>query len=304
MKLLIVVNPISGGRNKEEFRDDAGSLCKRYGIELEYFHTTGDNDAEKLREKINKYDPDRVVSVGGDGTTLLTCISLKDMDIPFGIVPMGSANGMARELNVPANPINAFNDIIMSEIIIPMDLIRVNQEHYSLHLGDVGINAHMVEKFSQEKNRGWLSYAKHFLDAVKNTAKFNVEMTINGEKIKHEAFAVSLANARMYGTGAIINPKGNPHDGKFEIVVVKQNDLSGIINLGLTSISEKALENLEDYYDIYQVEEVQIQFEEPKLLQLDGELIGKFEKIQANILPSAAKFITTKNNQFLNQKNS
>jgi YegS/Rv2252/BmrU family lipid kinase len=299
MKLLIVVNPISGGKNKEIFIQEAEVLCRKYGIQWEYFHTTGENDSEKLRTKIGRSYPDRVVTVGGDGTTLMTCIALMNIDIPFGIIPMGSANGMAKELNVPANPINAFKDIIISQLIIPIDLIQVNQKHYSLHLGDVGVNAHMVEKFSHEKNRGWLSYAKHFVDAIKNTPKFKVELDFEGQVVKLDAFAIVIANARMYGTGAIVNPIGNPHDGLFEIVVVKQSDLSGIINLGLTSISEKAIDNLADYYEIFQVKDINIKFEEPKLLQLDGELIEKFKNIHTRIIPAAARFITTSENHFL-----
>ncbi len=302
MKFLMVLNPISGGKNKDMFISEAEELCKKYGIHWEYFHTTGANDEAELNKSIKSTNPDRIVSIGGDGTTLMTCISLKGSDIPFGIIPFGSANGMAKELNVPNNPIEAFKDIIMSELIIPIDLVRVNQKYFSLHLGDVGANAHMVEKFTKEKNRGWLSYAKHFVDAIQNTQKFNVELNINGEIIQQEAFSVIIANARMYGTGAIVNPKGNPHDGKFEIVVVKQSDLSGIINLGLTSISEKALDNLEDYYDIFQLDKAKIKFDEAKMLQLDGELIGKFSEIEVDIISSAANFITTRNNQFLSRE--
>jgi YegS/Rv2252/BmrU family lipid kinase len=295
----LVINPISGGKNKDDFLKEADQICKKYGIDSELFYTTGENDAIKLRKVIERKSPDRIISVGGDGTTLFTCISILDMEVPFGIVPMGSANGMARELNVSGIPMDAFKDIIMSELIIPIDLIRVNKKHYSLHLGDVGANANMVEKFSKEKNRGWLSYAKHFVDAIQNTSIFNVELNIKGEKIQHEAYAIIIANARMYGTGAVVNPKGNPHDGKFEIVVVKQSDLSGIINLGLTSISDKAINNLEEYYEIYQLEEINIQFEEKKMLQLDGELIGRFDHIHADIIPSAAQFITTAENRFI-----
>jgi len=299
MKLLIVVNPISGGKNKDLFIKEAESLCSKYGVDWEYFHTTGENDVEKLHDYVINNPPDRVVSVGGDGTTLMSSLALNNTRIPLGIIPMGSANGMAKELAVPSNTIEAFKDILLSKLIIPLDLIRVNKEYYSLHLGDVGINAHMVEQFSKEKNRGWLSYAKHFVDAIQNTPKFKVEIEIDGQKINHEAYAVAIANARMYGTGAIVNPKGNPHDGLFEIVIVKQNDLSGIINLGLTSITEKAIEALADYYEIYQVKEVKIKFEEPKMLQLDGELIGNLSEIEAEIVPAAVNFITTRDNQFI-----
>jgi diacylglycerol kinase (ATP) len=103
----------------------------------------------------------------------------------------------------------------------------------------------------------------------------------------------------MYGTGAIVNPSGNPHDGLFEIVVIKQNDLSGLINLGLTAITDKALELLEGYSDVYQVRAAEIKLFEEKLLQLDGEVIGKHDRVFAEIVPSGVSYISTHDNRFV-----
>ena len=98
MKLLLVVNPISGGKDKEIFINKAEAYCKKYGIAYEYFHTTGEDDVKKLASAVDKVAPDRVVSIGGDGTTLMTALALQHSSVPFGIIPMGSANGMAKEL--------------------------------------------------------------------------------------------------------------------------------------------------------------------------------------------------------------
>ena len=140
MTLLLVVNPISGGKSKEIFINNAEAYCHKYGILFEYFHTTGEDDINKLKAAIEKIVPDRVVSIGGDGTTLMTSLALQKSRIPFGIIPMGSANGMAKELSVPNDPMLAFQDIVASQIILPMDLVKVN-DNYTIHLGDVGINA-------------------------------------------------------------------------------------------------------------------------------------------------------------------
>lgn len=299
MKLLFVLNPISGGKNKNQFLENASRFCEKYGIQTSTFETTGKDDIRKLRKEVSRICPTRVVSIGGDGTTLMTSQALQGSKIPFGIIPMGSANGMAKELGVSPEPMYALQDIIISKIIIPLDLIKVNDKHYTIHLGDIGINAAMVENFAKEQNRGWLAYAKHFVDAVKNSPIFQVEIEIGDKVYQHEAYSVLIANTRMYGTGAIVNPKGNPHDGKFEIVVIKQNDLSGLINLGLTAITEKALEALEGYSDIYQVEKVNIKLKESKLLQLDGEVIGKSKEIKAEIVPAGVKYISTQDNEFM-----
>ena len=75
MKLLLVVNPISGGKDKENFIKKAEAYCSKYGIPYEYFHTTGEDDVKKLAEAVKSEKPDKVVSIGGDGTTLMTALA-------------------------------------------------------------------------------------------------------------------------------------------------------------------------------------------------------------------------------------
>lgn len=300
MKLLIVINPISGGKNKEMFIKNAEAFCKKYGIPYEYFHTTGEDDINKLKSAIGDISPDRVVSVGGDGTTLMTALALQNSSVPFGIIPMGSANGMAKELSVPIDHMKAFQDIVLSEIIVPIDVIKVNDD-YTMHLGDVGMNASMVENFAKEEGRGWTAYAKHFVNAVKNASLFNVTIETEEGTYEHKAYSLLIANTRMYGTGAIVNPKGNPHDGTFEIVVVTKRDWSGIINLGLTAFDQRALRALDDYAETYSVKSALIKFSEVKMLQLDGEIIGECESIQAEIIPGGVQFVSTGDNHFVEQ---
>ncbi len=302
MKLLLVVNPISGGNRKNAFLESAEAFLEKYGIAYAYFHTTGEDDIRKLKTAVRQMTPDRVISIGGDGTTLMTSMALQHTNVPFGIIPMGSANGMARELSVANDPILSLQDIILSQIIVPLDLVKVN-DNYTIHIGDVGINAAMVDNFSKEEGRGWAAYAKHFVDAVSNAEKFDVAIEIDHEKHEHSAYSVLIANARMYGTGAIVNPQGNPHDGLFEVVVVIKNDWSGILNLGLTAVDPRAIKALEGYAVIYQAAAVNILFEKPQLLQLDGEVIGEYKKIEAEIIPAAVRYISTKENSLVGNMN-
>ncbi|PWJ34177.1 diacylglycerol/lipid kinase family protein [Sediminitomix flava] len=298
MKVLLVVNPISGSTDKTEFINQAKSLCQKYGIELEEFHTTGKDDVINLEHKVKEYTPDKVASVGGDGTTLMTSLALLGSHAPMGIVPLGSANGMAKELGVSHDPLTAFHDILLTQVKMPLDIIKVNSEFCSIHLGDVGINATIVEKYSKEEERGWAAYAKHFFSAIAESELFNVSIEIDGEIKKHEAYTVIIANTRMYGTGAVINPKGNPHDGLLEIVVVHKRNLEGLINLGLSTISEDLVSKVEDHAKIYQVEKAKITFEEPKTLQLDGELTGKHKELCIEIIPGAVNYLSTTDNIF------
>jgi diacylglycerol kinase family enzyme len=135
MKLLFIVNPISGGVNKEPFLKNAQQLCSRYGIALTIFKTTGKNDKEQLQKILGKEQPDKVAAVGGDGTVLFAATSLLGTALPLGIIPKGSANGMAKELGVNVNAIEALKDLIMSEVYRSLDLLKINGKHFSMHIG-------------------------------------------------------------------------------------------------------------------------------------------------------------------------
>ncbi|MCF8713990.1 lipid kinase [Joostella atrarenae] len=293
MKLLFVVNPISGGVDKKPFLREAESLCNNYGIEYSIFKTTGVNDEEGVKKIIDEFQPNKVASVGGDGTTLFTAIALLETKIPMGIIPLGSANGMAVELFVNPKPIEALKNIIMSDVIGHLDMVKVNGEHYSIHIGDVGINAQIVEAYDKDENRGMVTYAKYFIDEVKKVDLIHVAINANGKSIDKSGIMVCICNSRKYGTGVPINLTGNPMDGKFEIVVVKKIDTNSIIKAGLSKFEEGFYDR--ENIEILSTDKAQLSFDKPRLLQLDGEVIGKYKDIEVEILSGGVNLISTKN---------
>lgn len=297
MKLLFIVNPISGGVNKEPFLTEAKALCEKYGINYKIFKTTGENDLENATKVLHEFQPDKVVSVGGDGTTLFTSLLLMDTDYPFGIIPLGSANGMATELYVNPKPLEALKDIIMSETIAGLDLIKINDKYFTLHLGDVGVNAQLVQAYEKDSQRGMSTYAKYFIDQLTHLDPFTVSITLNGQKIEEKAHMVAICNARKYGTGVALNTTGNPMDGLFEIVVIKDINVISLINAGLSTIDENYINNNTSL--VYSTKKASISFQQPRLLQLDGEVIGEFEEIHVELLEGAVNYITTKENLYL-----
>ena len=294
MKILLVVNPISGGVDKEPFLRKSETLLNKYGIDHKVFKTTGVNDEHELKIILDEYQPDRVASVGGDGTTLFTAIALLGTDYPMGIIPQGSANGMATELFVNPDPIEALKDLIMSNTIRGLDLLLVNDQYYTTHIGDVGINANIVDAYSKDKNRGMITYAKYFLEELDKLKYFNITVKANGETTRVNGLMVSICNSRKYGTGVPLNAVGNPMDGKFEIVIVEKVDTISLIKAGLAKFDEEYLKS--QYSKLIVTKEAEIEFEEPRLLQLDGEVIGMFDKIDVKILTGAIKLITHHDN--------
>ncbi len=302
MKLLFVVNPISGGVNKEPFLKEAKSICEKYGIKYHIFKTSGKDDEKHLYDVLSEYNPDKVASVGGDGTTLFTSVALLNSAIPMGIIPLGSANGMATELFVNPDPTEALNDIIMSDMIGELDMLIVNDKYYSIHIGDVGINAQIVESYEKDKNRGMVTYAKYFLEELKRTKPFEIQVEADGKTIKEKGVMAGICNSRKYGTGVPLNIKGNPMDGKFEIVIVKRIDSNSLLKAGLSKFDES-------FYDsqngvVISTDKAIIQFDQAMLLQLDGEIIGKFKQLKVEVLQGAVKLITNNDNLYIQEKSS
>lgn len=297
MKILFVVNPISGGVNKEPFIKKAKLLCEKYGIGYRFFKTSGKDDGKHLEENILDYQPDKIASVGGDGTTLFTATTLLNHTIPMGIIPLGSANGMATELFVNPEPLEALKDIIMSEIVAGIDMLVVNDKFHTMHIGDVGINAGIIDAYSKDKNRGMATYAKYFIDEMKKLNPFKFSIIANGKTIEKSGLMVGICNARKYGTGVPLNISGNPMDGKFEIVVVENINLHSLIKAGLSKFDERF--HSSQYGFVISTNKAEISFDKPRLLQLDGEVIGKFLKLSIKIRKGAVKFITNNDNKYI-----
>lgn len=295
MKLLFIVNPISGGVNKEPFLKEAKELCNSYGIEYSIFKTTGQDDEKIALRQLHEFQPDKVVSVGGDGTTLFTAITLLETGYPMGIIPLGSANGMATELFVNPVPIEALQDLIMSQIIGDLDLILVNNEHYTMHVGDVGINAKIVESYEKDTNRGMVTYAKYFIEELGKIKPFHVHARTDSDEYEGSVVMSAICNARKYGTGVPLNLIGNPMDGKLELVFVEKIDLASLIRSGLSSFNENYFDN--QVSTVIQCKKAELTFDEPLLLQLDGEIIEKYKTIDIELIPGAVKLITTTNNK-------
>lgn len=294
MKILLIVNPISGGVDKEPFLKEASKYLIKYGITFKVFKTTGENDEQEALKCIDQFKPDKIASVGGDGTTLFVSTLLLNTSYKMGIIPLGSANGMATELFVNSDPLEALKDIVMSEIVEGLDMIKINNEHHTLHIGDVGINASIVSSYEKDKNRGMATYAKYFLEELTKLKPFEVLVKTDEKEIKTKVLMVAICNARKYGTGVPLNIIGNPMDGKFEIVLIEKIDAKALLAAGLSAFNDK-------FYDaqtssVIQTDSAEVIFDQPRLLQLDGEVIQSYHSLKIELLKGAVNLITNKDN--------
>ncbi len=283
LKILFVINPNSGRNSRENKEDLIRNHVESSGISADFLLLTGDNDETAIRDQITASNPGRVIAVGGDGTVTLVAKQLLGKNIALGIIPAGSANGMAKELGIPEITESAL-EIAVNGQIRDSDVIRINNEHVCLHLSDIGLNAQLVKHFEEGKVRGKLGYAMVVIKTLWRRTRMEVTIKSGKEEQKHDAVMVVIANATKYGTGAIINPEGSLYDGLFEVVIVKKLDALFKMLLIQRPFNPEKIE-------VFHATSLLITTRKKVHFQVDGEYIGRLKRIEGEIMPGQLKLI-------------
>lgn len=288
MTFLFAINPVSGGTDKTVWEEGITAFFADSPHTCHQFHLDGKTDDDTIRQQIDRHKPDCVVAVGGDGTIKIVATALLGSPIPLGVLPAGSANGMARELGIPPD-VNGSLSLLLDGEPRATDIIRVNDNDVCLHLSDIGLNARLVRYYEKNNLRGKLGYLKGVIKVLQKRRLLRVSITVGNECIQRAAFMVVLANARMYGTGAVINPEGDPFDGKFEVVIFRRLSFWEIIKLfwRYRPFDPKKIE-------IYPATSIEIATHRRAYFQVDGEYRGRVTNLKAVVEPGALQVMVPK----------
>lgn len=286
MTFLFAINPVSGGNDKSSWEEGIRNYFADLPHQFHLFYLDGKTDEEKLPRQLDQLKPDRVVAVGGDGTIKQVATMLLDTGIPLGVLPAGSANGMARELNIPAD-VDGSLKLVVEGTPKPTDVLAINEDDICLHLSDIGLNAQLVQHYEKNNLRGKLGYLKSVVSVLRKHRLLRISVTVGDKCEERVAFMVVLANARMYGTGAVINPDGSPFDGKFEVVIFRRLSLWEIIKLfwQYQPFDPKHIE-------IHPATSVLINVHRKAYFQVDGEYRGQITSLKARIRPGSLLMLT------------
>lgn len=284
-KILFIINPVSGGKKKQVWETAIRDFFKTLPHSIEFFLLTGKNDSVSIKHYIETIQPQKVVAVGGDGTVKLVAEILRGRPIVLGILPAGSANGMAKELNIPIRYDQALN-VIINGREKATDVILINGEEICIHLSDMGLNAMLVKYFEESSIRGMWGYTKGVFKMLWNKQKIHATITTDSDTIKRKAFMIVLANATRYGTGATINPEGRLDDGRFEVVIVRRLNFWELLKLLITHKPFNA-----DKVEIFSTAKLQLTTLKKSYFQVDGEYRGRTKTIQAEILSNCLRIM-------------
>jgi diacylglycerol kinase (ATP) len=219
-RYFFIINPISGKGKGTKLIPEIEKICSSKNCSFEIHISKFSGDAKNLAEKALNQKFDFVIAVGGDGTVNEVASIIAGTSTTLGIIPIGSGNGLAREMKIPLDNQAALRFIFNGEIR-KIDTGNCNNHFFACTSG-VGFDAHLAHTFLKLQNRGLKGYVQLFLKEFfgYKTKKYFIQT--DNETIETDAFLITVANCRQWGNDFFISPKSNYQDGQFEICVIKK----------------------------------------------------------------------------------
>lgn len=219
-KIVYLINPISGTSRKDGIRKLIEKETSARNIPFEIMHTNAGGHYQLLREKIRSEHISDVVIAGGDGTVNQITHALHGLPVRFGIIPIGSGNGLALAARIPTKPELALS-LIFNGHAKAVDAFMVN-EHYSCMLSGIGFDAQVAHDFASKASRGLLTYTQQSIINYFRANHYQFEIKLENFSFFSDAFFISIANSNQFGNNFKIAPQASLNDGMLDIVIVQK----------------------------------------------------------------------------------
>ncbi|MDE6548292.1 MAG: diacylglycerol kinase family lipid kinase [Muribaculaceae bacterium] len=285
---LMLINPISGTRDKKGICDLTASRMKAAGIDLDIAYTQHKGHGAELARNASGDGTDIVIVAGGDGTVNEVASALMHTDTSLGIIPCGSGNGLARTLGIPMDFDGAI-DVIARNRPYAIDCGIAEGLPFFCTFG-VGFDAVVTEKFSTGKRRGKMQYVRSALLEYINFTPDNYAMEIDGEIYTEEALLIAVCNTAQYGNNAYIAPRASLTDGLLDVTVIRNGSILHQAMAGIGLLSGQIDRNR--YVDTFKAKEVKIIRLKDGPAQIDGEPLNLGRKINIKCCPSCLKVLS------------
>ena len=294
-KILYLVNPISGTKKKEKFLKDVSRLTQNRNIAFDLNYTNAEGNYSLIDNKIREENFTDVIIIGGDGSVNQVVQGLKHLPVKFGIIPMGSGNGLAFSSGIPKDPYDALQ-IVFACKSKNTDAFEVNGK-FSCMLSGLGLDAQVAHDFANKASRGLMMYTQQSLVNYLRAMPYQFEVQLPDFSFFTDAFFICVANSNQFGNNVRIAPQASLNDGLFDIVIVRKMNKLMLPFALLHQISgSNAIEELKNYRNnkniiYFQAREATIINNGSAPLHIDGEPEPLTHKIKFKILPNAFRLL-------------
>lgn len=285
-----IVNPISG---KGKHQIDQKFLESHFSTEsyvLKVSYSTYKKQAITLTQEALEANPDIIVACGGDGTIHEVATALVGKDVAFGVLPVGSGNGLASNLNLPKD-LNQALEVIKKGHVNPMDVGSINGHYFFSNMG-FGIDATVIELYEKSGKRKLGAYVKSALNAAKEYRAKPIQIRYGTTTKQVNPLLLFISNSNEMGYQMSLTPKASIRDGLLDMLIVPKISLLKQLYYGLLVAIKKTHWFKNALYEQVDFLEVQILEAGSNTLQLDGEYYHfETDHFKIGIYPKALKVI-------------
>ncbi|MDR0591857.1 MAG: hypothetical protein LBG60_01080 [Bifidobacteriaceae bacterium] len=297
-RVAFVVNPSKGGY--PDFKLAAYALCHELGLgEPVWLETTVESPGTaQAADAAARPGVRTVVAAGGDGTVRAVAQGLSGVGVPMGIVPLGTANLLARNLKLPLMSSRDALEVALTGRRRQIDVGRltawdqdgeivIDREAF-LVISGLGFDAAMVSDAASDLKRrlGWPAY---FISGFNHLADKAIRVrlhTVDGVR-PVLARSVMFGNCGLLPARLNLVPDADLADGNLDLAMVEtRHGLVGWAALAfqvlLHSVGIRFTPAWASGRLVYlQAKSFQVTCESDQLIQIDGELVGRASRLDA-----------------------
>ena len=290
-KALVLIN-FRARRGDDEI-DPVSEVLQTGGIEPIYHRF---DRIEEIERSISTHrdSVDRIVIGGGDGTLNASIRSVLESGLPLGILPMGTANDLARSLQIPFGIEDAAR-VVAEGRIKRVDLGVVNGIYF-FNAASIGLPVQITRKLTPETKKRWggLAYVIAFFKAFRENRPFRAQVRCNGRAENFRTIQITVGNGRHYGRGMTIREDADISDHLLHCYSLKPR---GVWDLLKTAPAiYRGTFGKRDPVRLMEGRRIDIITGRPMAIDIDGELIGR-SPAHFSIEPAALPIIVPKGNE-------
>jgi diacylglycerol kinase (ATP) len=255
-----------------------------------WLETSAEDPGRAMTRQAVEEKVDLVIGAGGDGTIRYVADGLAHSGIPLGLVPAGTGNLLARNLDLPLEEVDAI-EVALGGQLRPIDLVKITvddrpAEHFAVMAG-IGIDA-MIMNETDEDLKDKVGSAAYFVAAGKALGRLPIRLTVqldNNRPVRRHAMLCVIGNVGTLRGNLTLIPGASPDDGLLDLYIASPHRFRHWAKLALRLITRRPKKD--DQVDQRTGKTVRIKIHGKDNYQLDGDVVGESTTLFAEIQPGA-----------------
>ncbi len=255
-----------------------------------WIETTVDDPGRTMTRQALEAGVDLVLGAGGDGTIRQICSGLAGSGVPFGLIPSGTGNLLARNIGIPLDRAAAL-EVALDGVDTAVDLVEISvddgpPDHFAV-MGGIGIDAVIMESTSPDLKKA-VGSAAYFVSAARHANHPALHATIqldDDPPLRRRAHVILVGNVGFLQAGIPLMPDARYDDGLLDVLVASPRTAADWVRLTARVLTRQR--RSDEQLDRLTGRRVTITVEERDQYQLDGDTVGVCSRMVAQIKPGA-----------------